>query len=345
MSDAVVPEFLVTGATGFVGSHLVRRLVAKGCRVRVMVRSPEKLDSELFGRCDVLVGDLTDRNALRAAVDGVRVIFHCAANVQTWDSFASYHAVNVAGVENLLQAIVAGCSSLSRLVHVSTVDVYGFPMLPCDERAVVSGQGFGYGESKLQGEHLARTFCREHNIPLTVLRPTNVIGPGSQFIMRIGEALQSGLMLMIDGGRANAGLLHVDNLIDYLVWAADAEVAVGQCYNVRDAYDVSWLEFLSIFRDRLDGRGVVLDLPFRVADFLGGLFEFSYRKLRLTGEPLLHCLLVRIFGRTCGHDARKIQTDSGMRGMVEFSEAMDNSVNWFISQQRNGHVINDGKNN
>ena len=264
------------------------------------------------------------------AVRDVGVIFHCAANVATWDRREAYYTANVAGVENLLRAIPKHNPDLSRLVHVSTVDVYGFPELPCDESSALSVAGFGYAETKLLGEERVREQAARADIPFTIIRPANVIGPGSQFISRIGEELASGLMLTVDGGRYNAGMLHVDNLVDAMIWAAGSERALGETYNVRDDYDVTWREFIDRLRSGIKGRGFVINLPFWLADIVGRFFEAFHRLLFPSHEPLLHRYLVRIFGRTCGHSAEKYRAHSGNEAAIGFDEAMEQSCSWFM---------------
>lgn len=325
-------DAMVTGGSGFLGQHLVRRLLKDGHRVRLLLRSPERLPEDLLSRCAVVHADLMDNEAVRQAVHGVRTIFHCAANVHTWDSPANYRASNVDGVRNLLQAIVEANPGVTRLVHVSTVDVYGFPVMPCDESMATSGGGFGYGESKLLGENLVRSFCAANGIPFVIIRPGNVIGPGSQFIRRIGAALSSGVMLKIDGGCAHAGLVDVENLVDALLWAAEAGIAQGESYNVRDLGEVDWAEFIRVFKCGIKGQGIVVNLSFSSADILASMVEWGWRVIAPTREPFLHRLLVRIFGRTCGHSVEKIRRH-GWSGRVGFDESMARSIRWFLEQK------------
>lgn len=330
MTDpTTLSNVLVTGGSGFLGGHLVRRLLADGWRVRLLIRTPGALSKDLSQHCDIILGDLHDSDALAQAVSGVAVIFHCAANVNTWDTWDAYYRTNVVGVQNLLHAIARSNPTIKRLVHLSTVDVYGFPLVACNERAPTSGAGFGYGESKAMGESLVRQAGMELGLPYTIIRPTNVIGPGSQFIERMGGALRSGVMLTVDGGRANAGLVYVDNLVEYLLWASQSEVAKGECYNVRDYYDVTWRDFVARFRTAIAGRGVVIDLPFWLAMLVARLLAATCTRLRLRSEPVLHPLLVHIFGRTCGHDAGKIRAHSAMPEGVGLEQAIAASANWF----------------
>lgn len=336
MAGQAKASALVTGATGFIGSRLAERLIEEDWSVTVLVRNPRKLAPVLSRVCEVITADMGDEEALCRAVQHTDVVFHCAANVSTWDSWHNYYAVNVIGVEKLLKAIIKDNRSLSRLVHLSTVDVYGFPTTPCDELCKTTGNGFPYGETKLIGESLVREYGKTYDIPYTILRPTNVIGPGSQFISRIGDELKSGIMLTIDGGTTNAGILYIDNLIDYMIWASHAEQARGQFYNVRDDYDVSWSRFIDRFRLAIDAKGLVINMPFAVADTVARGLEMFSRTFLPSREPLLHRLLVRIFGRTCGHIAEKIRSDSGYSGRVGFDEAVERSIVWFLERNYPG---------
>ncbi len=319
---------LVTGATGFVGQHLARYLLRTGIRPRLLVRDARRLAEDLRMMCDVVTGDITDAATIPAAVVGVEQVFHCAANVHTWDRDDAYFRTNVLGVQNLLQALANnGCAV--RIVHLSTVDVYGFPETPCDETCLPTGGDFGYGRSKWQGEQWLYEFCTRTGIVWTVLRPANIIGPGSQFISRIGDELRSGLMLLIDGGHCHAGFVYIDNLLDTMLWAMNSEAARGQCYNVRDWYDVSWKEFIYDFRRAIQGKGWVIDLPYGVADFAARVIANVWQRVMPDREPLLHPLLVRLFGRTCGHSVRKLRRDGGLCDAVGYAEALHRSVRWY----------------
>jgi nucleoside-diphosphate-sugar epimerase len=333
----MMAEYLVTGATGFVGRRLADRLIEMGAGVRLLVRQPEKLPPQLSAVCDVIVGDLGDPASLDAAVAGVKVVFHCAANVRTWDEWSAYEAANIHGVENLLHAVVRCNPGLRRFVHLSSVDVYGFPVAPVDETTTLKKVGFPYGESKRQGEMCLRRIAQQHGIPYTILRPTNIIGPRSPFVERIGNELMSGLMLTVDGGSVHAGLLHVDNLIDYMHWAAFSELSVNETFNVRDRCDVSWSRFIHDLRALIEGRGRVIDLPYFAANVAAHALAMPYRMLPLTSEPLLHPLIVRIFGRTCGHSAEKLWSVSSIAGQVSYEQAMAESVAWFLDDKVRGH--------
>ncbi len=331
MPSPAAQPVLVTGATGFVGMRLAEMLLDRGSRVRVLVRDPARLNTRLATACEIVSGDLTRPESLAPAVTGVSHVYHCAANVNTWDRAPAYEAANVTGVASLVAAIAAHNPQLTRLVHVSTVDVYGFPRQPCDESCPAPGGEFGYGRTKARGEQLLRERVSAAGIPWSIIRPANVIGPRGQFAERLGAELRKGLMVTIDGGRCNAGLIHVDNLVRYLLWAGEDEAAVGEVFNARDDYDVSWADFIGALRQAIDGRGLVINLPYWLAEAIGRTLGGLWRALRLPGEPLLHPLIVRILGRTCGHSAEKIRRVSGFGSRIGFEEAVSDMARWLLA--------------
>ncbi len=322
---------LVTGATGFIGGHLVSRLLAQGARVKLLVREPDRLPAAWRGRVQVCRGDLTRPESLAAAVRDVAWVFHSAANVQTWGSASAYEAVNVTGVRHLLEALAPQAKHIQRFIHISTVDVYGFPRTPCDEGCAPRFSGFGYGDSKLRGELLLRDMAPRLSLPYAILRPANVMGPGSPFIARIGRELQSGLMLRVSGGRADAGFLYVDNLIDALLWAGHAPQAEHEVFNVVDPMPVTWRQLLDDLRQRIHGKGWIIDLPYPVAAAAGTALALPYMLLGSRQEPLLHPLIVKIFGRTCGHRSAKLAAAGCPVGRVDYHQGMAESARWFLA--------------
>ncbi len=334
MPRSTADPVLVTGATGFVGMRLAEMLLERGMAVRVLVRDPARLNARLQEACEIVTGDLLRADTLPPAIREVSHVYHCAANVNTWDRASAYEAANVVGVEHLVSAIAAHNPGLKRLVHVSTVDVYGFPERPCDEDCPATGGEFGYGSSKARGEKLLRERADAAGIAWTVIRPANVVGPRGQFAERLGRELRRGLMVTIDHGRCNAGLIHVDNLARYLIWAGESPAAEGEIFNARDDYDASWADFIGALRRAIDGHGLLIDLPFWLAEGLGRGLALLWRVLRLPGEPLLHPLIVRILGRTCGHSAEKIRQHSGLGSRIGFNETVAGMAEWILTDPK-----------
>lgn len=325
---------LVTGATGFVGGCLVRRLLEEGAVVSVLVRHAERLPSDLAARCRVVLGDLQNTQALTMALCDAAYVFHCAANVATWGRWQDYATANVQGVHALLTALETHGKSLRRLVHVSTLDVYGFPERPADEATPMRVLPFGYGESKRIGDLAVQERCMRAGVSFTVLRPGNIVGPGSPFVSRIGEALRSGCMLTVNGGHTHAGLLDVDNLVDVLLWAGTSLEAHQQVYNVRDPWNTCWIDYVHDLQRGLNVRGRVIDLSYNVAHLLAHICAAPFSWANLRHEPVLHPLIVQIFGRTCGHSIEKLLSHGARVGRLNYSQSLHRSLEWFSENRR-----------
>ena len=326
---ATDPLFAVTGATGFIGHHLAQRLIGSEHRLRVLVRDPRRLTPRISDGAEIIMGDLARPESLCRFTEGADILIHCAANVQTWDCRAHYEATNVHGVAHLLDAVEASTRKPRVLIHLSTVDVYGFPNTPCDENCLPRAPGFGYGDSKLQGEALFKERASALGIPWVVLRPCNVMGPGSPFIDRIGQELHHGLMLQVDGGHVDAGFLDVDHLVSVILWATSAEGSWGEVFNVNGPERIEWRRFLIDLRRGVAGKGVILSLPYALAMTAGHALAMPYNWLRLPHEPLLHPLIVQIFGRSCGHFSDKLQRFGAPPAMRSYAEVMAQCIAGF----------------
>jgi len=179
-------KVLVTGAAGFIGSHLVQRLLAEGVDVRAMthyrgdpsLHNLEFLSPEEIARLDVVRGDVEDPHFVRRAVEGCDVVFHLAALIAIPYSYvapASYVATNVSGTLNVLEA----CRSegTPRMVHTSTSECYGTARYtPIDENHPLQGQS-PYSASKIAADKIAESYYNAFDLPVVTIRPFNTYGP------------------------------------------------------------------------------------------------------------------------------------------------------------------------
>jgi NAD dependent epimerase/dehydratase len=177
---------LVTGAGGFIGSHLVEALVERGAQVAAFVRYNSRADpgllavlpAEIQKQVQVVFGDLCDQDAVRQAMQQTEVVFHLGALIAIPYSYLRPRQVvetNVLGTLNVLMA--ARDVSLSRLIHTSTSEVYGTARrVPIDEQHPLQGQS-PYSASKIGADRLAESFYRAYDLPISIIRPFNTFGP------------------------------------------------------------------------------------------------------------------------------------------------------------------------
>jgi NAD dependent epimerase/dehydratase len=240
---------LVTGAGGFVGSHLAERLVEAGAQVRAMVHYNSSgrwgwLDeSPVRGEMEVIASDLADRDSVARATKGIDVVFHLGALIAipySYEAPSSYVQTNVVGTLNVLQA-VRECG-VRRLVHASTSEVYGTAQyVPIDEGHPLQGQS-PYSASKIGADKLVEAFHRSFGVPAVTLRPFNTFGPRQSaraVIPTIIAQCLSGRSIRLGSLQPTRDFVYVADVVDGYLRAAEVDEAVGRTINIGSGHEIS----------------------------------------------------------------------------------------------------------
>lgn len=248
---------LVTGAGGFIGGRVVERLVLEcGAEVRALVRSVAGAVRVARFPVTVLRGDVTDAAALAEAARDCDVIVHCAYGTSGSQKHRSW--VNREGTRRVLDA--AAAAKVRRVVYLSTLMVYGKTADgDLDETAPRRRFGNEYSDSKLDAEETALSYARTGKVPVTVLQPTAVYGPyGGVWTEMVLRTLESGRVILIDGGQGLCNHVYVDDLVTAMLLAAVRDEAVGEAFLVSAEEPVTWTEMYGRFERMLgaDSRTV-----------------------------------------------------------------------------------------
>ncbi|MBA7564152.1 2-alkyl-3-oxoalkanoate reductase [subsurface metagenome] len=318
---------LVTGGSGFLGSHLVEALVARGEKVRVLVRPTSKVAHLESLKVELIYGDLNNIQSLREAIQNIERVYHCAALATDWGTWERFRSTNITGVHNLLEvALEAG---VKKFIHVSTTDVYGHPDYPVDETTPYRLRGWPYGDTKIEGEQLVWTYYKKHNLPITIVRPVNIYGPRSiTFVSDIVELLKSGSMIHIGNEGKPAGLAYVTNVVDVILRAADSTQSVGQVYNASDGSDVTWRQYVDRLAKILGVSSPKIVVPYRLAYLTGWVMEKLCRVLQIKGRPLLTRMAAELFGTNQGFLINKARQELGYEPEIDFDEGMRRVEVW-----------------
>jgi nucleoside-diphosphate-sugar epimerase len=327
---------VLTGATGFIGGHLAERLVREGHRVRCVVRATS--DTSLLQALDVelAVGDLTSLRSLVDAVEGCKYVFHCGALVSDWATTDEIRRINVEGTRNLLEASVD--SGVERVIHFSTTDVYGYPGgVGIEETYSATRFRNWYSETKLAAEAEVRRAVAAHAVDAVILRPATVYGPRSKEVVgEIARAIRNRTMLLIDRGRAVAGLCYVANLIDVALLALSRQDASGEAFNVSDGLGVTWKQFTGDIAEGLGCAPPRLSIPYGIAHALGFTLEHGYRALRtasgLTMPPLLSRQAVQIMGSDQDFSTRKARELLAWEPRVGYEAGLRATIEWLTAE-------------
>ena len=228
---------LVTGATGFLGAPLVRRLLAEGARVRVLARSATKAEPLRAQGADLAVGEITDRDAVRAALDDVAVVYHLAGRLfMPGVPAADYYTTHVEGTRTLLSACRAR-PRLERVVHCSTTGVLGATGDYAVDEAAPYGPTNAYEETKAEAEVLVRASAR--SLPAVIVRPGLVYGPGDLHLLGFFRAIQRRQFRPI--GRRSVWLhpIYIDDMTEALLRCGQHPRAVGECFHIAGSEPVT----------------------------------------------------------------------------------------------------------
>jgi NAD dependent epimerase/dehydratase len=240
---------LVTGAGGFIGSHLTERLVELGASVRALVEYNALGswgwldDSAARDDIEVRLGDVRDPDSVRAATEGVDTVFHLAALIAipySYEAPQSYVETNVLGTVNVLRA--AQAVEAERVVHTSTSEVYGTAQyVPIDEAHPLQGQS-PYSASKIAADKMAEAYHLSYGVPVATLRPFNTYGPRQSaraVIPTIVTQLLGGATVELGNLTPTRDFTHVSDTVEAFVRIADAPAAVGRVLNAGSGSEIS----------------------------------------------------------------------------------------------------------
>jgi nucleoside-diphosphate-sugar epimerase len=323
---------LVTGAPGFIGGFLCQRLVDEGYAVRGLAMPQEPADHIERMGCSVVRGDLTKPDTIRGVCDGVDTVYHLAARVTYWGTRKDFYDAIYGATKTLLDEASAGCP---RFVYASSVVAVGLgPKHLNGYRETDPTRKVGsifYGDAKLEAEKLLWRYHNEGKVTGTVIRPTNVIGPGSVWVRDAVDTLKRPFFPLIDGGRWSASLLYVENLADAFFLAGTKEEAKGQTYHVMDDYDVTWRQYFSDiagFVGRPVTRTTFLSIPFGVAWPLSGVIGGAISIFGWKTSATRHN--VAMMGRNNDLDTSKARRELGWKTKVSYDEAKERIRDWII---------------
>jgi nucleoside-diphosphate-sugar epimerase len=308
---------LVTGAAGFIGSSLVRRLVSEGHDVRGVIHhtQPTYFDK----RVEYISGDITNPEFLKPVMDQVDVVFHCAAFVKDYGPKSVFNQINVEGTKNLIAASEA--SSVKKFIFLSHIK-YG------------SGKNIGYyHETKAIAEQsLMEKYTHDH-FPVVIIRPGNVYGPGATtWVLRPLQAIQKNRIALIDKGTGIFLHTYIENLLDALVVALQEPRAVGQIIDITDGDNTTtWGDYLNALAKMTGKPPIKKNMSKRTALVVGKLMMVGYTLFKI--EPWVTPVAIEIFANQKTVSIEKAKALLGYEPMVDFTEGLKHVERWLKAER------------
>ncbi|HEX5142142.1 MAG TPA: NAD-dependent epimerase/dehydratase family protein [Dehalococcoidia bacterium] len=320
-------KVLVTGANGFVGSHVAERLAARGVELRLLLRPTSRLrflEGIDYERVD---GDVRDPESLAKAVEGVDAVAHLAV-LTAAVSERLFQEVNAIGTANLVRA--AQHAGVGRFVYVSSLAAQG-PNPDRDTLVVEPPRPVSaYGRSKLAGEH--PVFAAQHNMSVAVIRPSAVYGQRDRALLPLYRMGKLGAIPVYGDGRNLLSWIHVHDAASAIVAATMAEGPSGATYFVSDGGFYTWLDLVDAFGRAWGRRPRVIKGPgqlFTAAGYAGGVLQtVSRRALTLNPDQIRH---MRARYWICDNSA--ITADLGWCPRVGLDEGFAETLAWYREQR------------
>ncbi len=273
---------LVTGASGFIGSHVVEEIAASGSSVRALVRKSSSLAFLDHPGVELAHGDVTDRDSLDSALSGVQGVVHCAGVTKAF-SLDQYREINRIGTENLLRACCSASHEPSRIVCLSSLAAYGpslrgRPVREPDEPHPVSD----YGQSKLEGQQAAESFM--DRLSITILIPPAVYGPRDRDIYAYFKFAKIGIVPFLGRRERYLSVIYVKDLARAAVECLFQSKADGGKYLIEDGVIHTWRSLARQISSTMGKRTAAVVIPSSLATLVALMAETHSR---ITGRPPL----------------------------------------------------------
>jgi nucleoside-diphosphate-sugar epimerase len=250
----------LTGATGYTGARLLSALRARGDAVSVLARPASVTPALRASGATVVAGDLEDAPALVRLTEGAEAVLHVAAVYRTAGHPDSYYRdINVGGTERLLEA--AAAAGVGRFVHTSTVGVHGHVQDPPADESAPFAPGDIYQRTKLEAELLALEFGRRRGLPVAVVRPAAIYGPGERRLLKLFRAIARGRYAVVGSGRPFYHPVFIDDLVAGFLLALEKPAAVGESFIIGGDRYVTQDELAAMLARATGGRVLPFHVP------------------------------------------------------------------------------------
>ena len=317
---------LVTGGTGFLGSHLVNRLLEQGEEVRVLGNSHGKSYSRKGSSPELCLGDIRDGGFVDETVKGVDYVIHTVSNFRKAGSDKEQaYDINVTGTENILNSCAK--HNVKRLVHCSTIGVHGdVKEIPATEKTPYNPCDL-YQETKLIAEKKVWEFYKNNKLPISVIRPISMFGPGDKRMLKLFSMIKKGKFLKIGPCTAFFQPAYIDDVIDGFMLCLNHEKAVGESFIMGGEEYVPLEELFTIIASELDVKPPKIRIPLGPVLLLASICEKVCAPLGIA--PPLHKRRVSFFQNNRAFSVQKAKNILGYDSKVSLQSGVKKTIQWY----------------
>jgi predicted dehydrogenase/nucleoside-diphosphate-sugar epimerase len=255
---------LVTGATGFIGHHLLERLLQERDRVRILVRKEPPKEMMKNPKIEVFLGDIGNRESVFEAMKGIKEVFHLGAVISGWNE--EFQCGTIHGTQNMIDAALE--NNVEQFVYMSSLSVLQTAVAKADvpiredwQYEPFPARRGGYTESKLQAEKMILDAVKEKKLPAVLLRPGEVVGPDRPFLSGAAAIQAGGIFVVFGNGKADIPVVWMSDLIDATMAAANKKIRDGSIYNLVDPAKMQQVDVVRTFCATTGKKGRIIYAP------------------------------------------------------------------------------------
>ena len=318
---------LVTGATGFTGRCLLRKLCEADLRVSAIARTTSRREDLADLPVEWIEGQVYDPDVIGQATGGVNYIFHVAACFrEAGVDDDEYRRVHVDSTQQLASAAVQQ-PDFRRFVHISTVGVHGHIAHPPADETAPWHPGDIYQRTKAEAEKWLHEFAREQNLPYTVIRPAAIYGPGDRRLLKVFRMARAPVFIMLGRGKCLYHLIHVDDLTAAILRAAWHPNAAGEAFICGDPAAIGLEQMGRIIAGELDRPFRPLRLPAWPFFLLADITEALCKPLKLS--PPIYRRRVAFFTKDRSFDTAKLRTRLDFAYRWKTEAGLRDTARWY----------------
>lgn len=316
----------VTGATGFLGSHLTERLIKDGYQVKILARDQEKAKRFENRVAEIVIGDIADEKVLDQLMQGCDGVFHLVSNFrQVKGSEESYYSTNLQGTKNALRA--ARQAGVKRFVHCSTIGVHGdVEQTPANEESAYN-PGDLYQITKRDAELACHEEMKQDGMDIVIVRPCSQYGPGDLRMLKMFKMLAKKRFLMLGSCEQNFHAVYIDDIVEGFMLCLLTPNIAGETFLIGGEPYMSLRQYVDIAASALGLQKATINLPYAPFYYAAWVCELLCKPLGI--EPPLHRRRVKFFKNNRAFDISKAKKLLHYKPEVSLEEGMRRTVQWY----------------
>ncbi|MEP7324124.1 MAG: NAD-dependent epimerase/dehydratase family protein [Saprospiraceae bacterium] len=326
-------RILITGANGFIGSNLAAALLKQKHKVVGLVRKTSDLKYLKDLPVQLVYGDILDRASIYHAARGCDILVHTAGAVTDWGDIDYFTKLNVEGLKNVAQA--AADYEIKRLVHISTVAIYGFNVKDAKETDPTPPSQVRYSQTKLLGVQWLNDFATKTGMEIVKINPGNVFGPGDdKFIKPYLDIISKNGFVFVNKGESLTCPTYIDNLVHGIALACFQPNISGETFNITDGLEITWKEFTDAFYIALGKKPISRSISHGLLHTIANGMEKFYTLFQIKKSPLLTRYRIDNAGKDYHFSIEHAREVLGYAPVVDFETSIKNTVDWYKKETK-----------